>query len=135
MRNFDKKIVITMFLFFLFNVVAFGEIVNEFQIKGNERVSKDSIKMFSNIKVGDDINKNDLNQILKDIYDTNFFENVKVSLENKKKLQQALTLILQEYILETSKLIGFQLALIFFFYQFFHILRLFCFANYVKLSL
>ena len=49
MRNFDKKIVITMFLFFLFNVVAFGEIVNEFQIKGNDRVSKESIKMFSNI--------------------------------------------------------------------------------------
>ena len=82
MRNFDKKIVITMFLFFLFNVVAFGEIVNEFQIKGNDRVSKESIKMFSNVNVGDDITKNDLNKILKNIYDTNFFENVKVSLEN-----------------------------------------------------
>ena len=71
-----------MFLFFLFNVVAFGEIVNEFQIKGNDRVSKESIKMFSNVNVGDDITKNDLNKILKNIYDTNFFENVKVSLEN-----------------------------------------------------
>mgnify|MGYP001216769068 CR=1 FL=1 len=38
--------------------------------------------MFSNINVGDDINKNDLNNILKNIYDTNFFEDVKVSLEN-----------------------------------------------------
>ncbi len=82
MKNFNKKIIITIFLFFSFNTVLFAEVVNEFQIKGNERVSKDSIKMFSNIKVGDDINKNDLNQILKDIYDTNFFEDVKVSLEN-----------------------------------------------------
>ena len=82
MKNFNKKITITIFLFFLFNSVATGEVVNEFQIKGNERVSKDSIKMFSNINVGDDINKNDLNEILKNIYDTNFFEDVKVSLKN-----------------------------------------------------
>ena len=82
MKNFNKKIIITIFLFFSFNTVLLGEVVNEFQIKGNERVSKDSIKMFSNINLGDDINKNDLNQILKDIYDTNFFEDVKVSLEN-----------------------------------------------------
>ena len=82
MKNFNKKITITIFLFFLFNSVATGEVVNEFQINGNERVSKDSIKMFSNINVGDDINKNDLNEILKNIYDTNFFEDVKVSLKN-----------------------------------------------------
>ncbi len=82
MRNFNKKIILTIFLLLSFNFSAFGEIVNEFQIKGNERVSKDSIKMFSNINVGDDINKNDLNNILKNIYDTNFFEDVKVSLEN-----------------------------------------------------
>ena len=63
MKNFNKKITITIFLFFLFNSVATGEVVNEFQIKGNERVSKDSIKMFSNINVGDDINKNDLNEM------------------------------------------------------------------------
>ena len=82
MKNFNKKIIITIFLFFSFNTVLLGEVVNEFQIKGNERVSKDSIKMFSNINLGDDINKNDLNQNLKDIYDTNFFEDVKVSLED-----------------------------------------------------
>ena len=38
--------------------------------------------MFSNINIGDDIDNNDLNQILKNIYDTNFFEDVKVSIKN-----------------------------------------------------
>ena len=33
--------------------------------------------MFSNINIGDDIDKDDLNQILKNIYDTNFFEQCK----------------------------------------------------------
>ncbi len=82
MKNFNKKIIITLFVFFSFNSIVTGEVINEFQIKGNERVSKESIKMFSNINVGDDINKNDLNEILKNIYDTTFFEDVKVSLEN-----------------------------------------------------
>ena len=38
--------------------------------------------MFSNINIGDDIDQNDLNQILKNIYDSNFFEDVKVSLKD-----------------------------------------------------
>ena len=82
MRNFNKKVIITIFLFFSFKTFVFGEVVNKFQIIGNERVSKDSIKMFSDINLGDNIDKNDLNKILKNIYDTNFFEDVKVSLEN-----------------------------------------------------
>ena len=82
MRNFNKKVIITIFLFFSFKTFVFGEVVNKFQIIGNERVSKDSIKMFSDINLGDNIDKNDLNKILKNIYETNFFEDVKVSLEN-----------------------------------------------------
>ena len=38
--------------------------------------------MFSNIKIGDKVDKDDLNNILKRIYDTNFFKNVKVNFEN-----------------------------------------------------
>ena len=49
MRNFNKKIIIIIFLFFSLNNFVFAEIVNRFQIEGNNRVSKDSIKMFSNI--------------------------------------------------------------------------------------
>ena len=48
------------------------------KVKGNERISDETIKMFSNINIGDDIDENELNEILKKIYETNFFENVKV---------------------------------------------------------
>ena len=40
MRNFNKKVIITIFLFFSFKTFVFGEVVNKFQIIGNERVSK-----------------------------------------------------------------------------------------------
>ena len=38
--------------------------------------------MFSDINLNDDLNLNDLDQILKKIYQSNFFDNVNVSLNN-----------------------------------------------------
>ena len=43
--------------------------VNEIQIIGNDRISKDTIILFSNIKVNENI-REDLNVILKNLYDT-----------------------------------------------------------------
>ena len=40
------------------------------------RNNKETIKMFSVINIGDDLSNNDLNKIIKKLYDTNFFENV-----------------------------------------------------------
>ena len=56
-----------------------AEVIKSFKITGNERISNDTIIMFSNVSVGTDINSNDLNIILKNIYDSNFFDNVSVN--------------------------------------------------------
>ena len=56
--------------------------VNEIQIIGNDRISKDTIILFSNIKVNENIREEDLNVILKNLYDTNFFKNVSVFKNN-----------------------------------------------------
>ena len=63
-----------------------AEIINEIQIKGNERIAEETILMFSKINIGDDLSENDLNDILKNLYNTNFFKNVSVSI-NKKILK------------------------------------------------
>ena len=60
-----------------------AEIISEIQIKGNERIADETILMFSKINLGDTINENDLNEILKNLYNTNFFKNVAVSINNK----------------------------------------------------
>ena len=44
-----------MQLLFLTNV-SFSEIINSIEIKGNDRVSKDTIVMFSDVTEGDTIN-------------------------------------------------------------------------------
>ena len=66
-------------LFFLASNV-FAETFTEFKITGNQRVSSQTIINFSKLKVGDDLKKSDLNKALKNIYKSNFFEDVSLSI-------------------------------------------------------
>ena len=76
-----KLLVLIIFLFFKVNF-ALSEIINEIQVKGNNRVSAKTIINFSEIKKGDDTTKKILNTSLKKLYDTNFFELVEFKLED-----------------------------------------------------
>ena len=82
MIRLRRLIFLFSIIFFSIYSVSFAETIKDIQVKGNERVSKETIEMFSNIKIGDKVDKDDLNNILKSIYDTNFFKNVKVNFEN-----------------------------------------------------
>ena len=82
MIRLKRLIFLFSIIFFTIYSVSFAGNIKEIKVKGNERVSKESIKMFSNVKIGDKVDKDDLNNILKNIYDSNFFKNVKVNFEN-----------------------------------------------------
>ena len=77
-----KKFLIFLFLFFLNVGNSQADIIKKIDIIGNDRVSKNTIINFSELKIGDDINPQILNDSLKKLYDTNFFENVNVSFNN-----------------------------------------------------
>ena len=86
-----KLLVLIIFLFFKVNFAS-SEIINEIQVKGNNRVSAKTIINFSEIKKGDDTTKKILNTSLKKLYDTNFFELVEFKLEDN-----ILTIQVSEY--------------------------------------
>ena len=100
MINLKKIIFIIVFIFYSICSISLAEIVKDIQVKGNERVSEKSIKMFSKIKIGDDINNDNLNEILKNVYKSNFFKNVSVSFENN-----LLTIFVEESSLVESVII------------------------------
>ena len=75
-----KNKLITILIFLLFSSYSFAEIVKKIEIEGNERVNSETIKIFGGIAVNDDLNTDDLNDILKKLYETNFFENVNLTL-------------------------------------------------------
>ena len=78
--------------FFLVSNNSYSEIVYEIKIVGNTRVSSETIKMFTNIKTNDEIGLEDINNILKNLYKSNFFEDVKIKFENN-----ILEIIVDEY--------------------------------------
>ena len=82
MKKLNKKILLFVLIFFSIYSFSFAEIIKKIEINGNERVSNETIEMFSKITVGDNIDQDDLNKILKNVYDSNFFTNVKVTFED-----------------------------------------------------
>ena len=81
----DKIIIILKILilsYFISNY-AFSNTVNKIDVTGNERISDETIKSFIDVKINNEIDKKKLNEILKDLYETNFFEDINVSFDNQ----------------------------------------------------
>ena len=72
-----------IFFCFLFINTLRAEIIKNINVEGNQRISPDTIKMFAGVSANDDLSENDLNKILKKLYDTNFFDLVSVKISNK----------------------------------------------------
>ena len=77
-----KFIIIKIFFLFYFSIVS-AEVIKKIEIEGNDRIPDETIVMFSKVKINDDINQNDINKILKEIYETNYFEDVIVDFNNQ----------------------------------------------------
>tara|TARA_B100000579_G_scaffold413489_1_gene406173 strand:+ start:522 stop:2765 length:2244 start_codon:yes stop_codon:yes gene_type:complete len=78
-KNFIRFVVILLF----FTSNALAESFSEFNITGNQRVSKQTIINFSKLKKDIEISESDLNKALKNIYDSNFFEKVSIEILDK----------------------------------------------------
>ena len=78
-----RLIVISLFIFVLSINNLKAETVNKIIVEGNNRVSPETVIMFSGVSVNDDLSENNLNQVLKQLYGSNFFELVSVKIENK----------------------------------------------------
>jgi len=78
-KNFFYFIII---FFFSHTNIVYSEIVNKITIEGNNRISSETINIFSKVSVNDDLDISNLDLILKNIYSTGFFEDVTLNFEN-----------------------------------------------------
>ena len=82
--------------------VSKAEIYNEIKVEGNERLSVETVIMFSGLNLSDDLTINDLNSSIKKLYKTNYFKDIKIT--QKKKI---LTIIIIENpIIQSIKING-----------------------------
>ena len=80
--QFLKKIIGSVIILLFSIVYSTAEIVKSIIIEGNERVNSETIKIFAEVSINDNLNSEDLNLILKKLYKTNFFEDVQIFFED-----------------------------------------------------
>jgi outer membrane protein insertion porin family len=80
--NLIKVFFLTLLFNFFFLSFSHSEIIKEIKINGNERITDEIISMFSEIELGQDVTSSEINNVIKNLYETNFFNNVSVTLNN-----------------------------------------------------
>ena len=84
MANY-KKILVGFILFFLaFSVKSYSEVVNKVEVKGNQRITLETIIIFGDIKTGENYDEIDISLLIKKLYETNFFSNISAELINNQ---------------------------------------------------
>ena len=78
MYKFLNIVLITL----LITTKCYSEVVNKVVIENNDRITKETILVFSNIEIGKNYDANELDQIVKDLFETNFFSDLSVNLKN-----------------------------------------------------
>ena len=74
-----KKFTFILILSFFKITLASSEIVKKIEIIGNDRISDQTILMFSKISENQNIEDSDVNSVLKNLYESSFFKDVKVN--------------------------------------------------------
>ena len=70
------------FIITLFLNNSFAETINNVEVVGNKRISKETIVVLSGINQNDDIQDYNLNESLKKLYETDFFSDIKFSIND-----------------------------------------------------
>ena len=78
-----KRFIYSLFLFFLLTYNSNSEIIEEIKILGNDRISKKTIILFGDIELKKNYDDQKLNKILKNLYKTNFFKDIKLNITDK----------------------------------------------------
>ena len=71
-----------LLIFTLITLPVNSEILKKIEVEGNQRVSSETIKIFTQTKINTDLDSNNLNEIIKNLYSTNFFKDVSISFKN-----------------------------------------------------
>ena len=102
LKTLMRPIILFIVTLLLSFSVSKAEIYNEIKVEGNERLSVETVIMFSGLNLSDDLTINDLNSSIKKLYKTNYFKDIKIT--QKKKI---LTIIIIENpIIQSIKING-----------------------------
>ena len=71
-KSIHKISLLIIFFYLTSTSILQAEVIEKIDIQGNKRISSETIRMFAAVSTGDDLFENDLNEILKNLYNSNF---------------------------------------------------------------
>ena len=77
-----KRFSIILIFLTIFSSVSFSDIVKRIDVEGNVRISSETINVFSQVSINDNLKTEDINNILKRIYSSGYFEDVVINFDN-----------------------------------------------------
>ncbi len=81
MKMYLKFFLLQIVSYIFISNLVFAEVVKKIDVIGNIRISSETIKSFSTIKINDDIDENSINKSLKSLYESNFFKNINIKFK------------------------------------------------------
>ena len=77
------RILFKIFAIIFISFKANAEVIKKIEIEGNNRISDSNVILFGNINIDEDYDFKKINKVLKDLYETEFFEDVSISINNE----------------------------------------------------
>jgi outer membrane protein insertion porin family len=75
-----KKFLLSFILFFSFT--SFAELINRIEVRGNQRIEKETVTSLLDIDVGQDVDSDKIDNALKNLYNSGMFSKVDISLKD-----------------------------------------------------
>jgi len=81
-RSMKKALLQSLFFYIFVITTSYAEIVKEVKVVGNVRVSTETIIVFGDIRVNEDYSAKKINELSRQLYDTDFFSYLEINLTN-----------------------------------------------------
>ena len=108
-----KNFLVLTFIILNFTIFnAYSEIVKKVEVKGNQRISIETIVIFGDIEIGKNYDSADVNLLIKKLFETTFFSDISVNLENNKMfITVAENPIIQNIVFDGEKAVKYKEAI------------------------
>ena len=84
MPNFKKIFIFTVLFLTFIGANSYSEVVKKIEIKGNERISSETILVFGDVTIGKNYEISDVNLTIKKLYETTFFSDISITIKDNK---------------------------------------------------
>ena len=78
-----KYILISLSFLILLLSKSYAVVIKDLKISNNKRITKETIITYGNIQLNKDYNQSELNNIIKQLYNTNFFKKISLNVDDQ----------------------------------------------------